>query len=219
MSLRKRKMHNLNRYHFLVVSFVSFFLPIVQAEPVSAPNESFEYYNFVGQIKIRSVNFENASVYRQTEAIQYMGVPLDAEVLEVLRKTDGVDLSKLLAPVKSVVNGVCYGNPDIIEGKYAVSNVVAIAGNVVSNGANWCVVEWLLSDEVWKKYKTQKETGIIKHEVSEEEQELERYLWAVHKSAELWEQVKEGEITFEEYKILAAPYSEILDHPVAVTIF
>ncbi len=219
MSIRKGTMHNISRSFLLVVFFVVLALPIARAEPISTPNESFENSDFVAQIAICSLDHENECVYRQTEAAQYMGLPLDAEVLEVLRKTDCVDWSKLLAPVKIVVNGVCYENPDMVEGKYGNSNVVAVAGNVVSNGGNWCVVEWLLTDDVWKKYKTQKETGIIEHEVSDEEQALEKYLWAIQKSAELWEQVKTGEITFEEYKTLNAPYSEILDHPVDVTLF
>ena len=182
-----------------------------QGEPVAAPEESVWAYEFVAKLSVRSVDRGTDVVFFRNGDWELHAFPLHAEVLETVRETGLVDRAKLLVRARydDLRQGESIADFDLERGRYAPSNVVAVACNPVSDPAGWCVIEWLLDEELWETYRRQVETGIVEKAGEREMMELKE---AIRQRAALWERVKTGEISREEYLRLSAPYTEIIEH-------
>lgn len=202
-------------YIFMIQWFVS----AVVAEDVSMPERSMEYYDLVAKVVIQAVDKHAEHTYGKGPDFQLVGHPLQVELVETLRKTDDVDMSKLLVTAWTIHGGRRYGNPDLEAGRVAPSNVVSIACRIYLSEATWCVVEWVLTDDMWETYQRQKGTGVVERPYSPEDYDIQQRLDAGRKRAELRKKMKAGGITREEYKIQSAPLTEILSQPIHGSTF
>ena len=180
---------------------IFFIIPVALADPISEPNSSLYYYDFVAKVVVRSIEYGTEFPYRKTESSSYYGIPFNVDVIEILHNTDQVEMEKLVVPTKSIINGINYDNPDWIEGKYIVSNKISIACNIYNSEMKWCVVEWILPDEIVEKYKQQKETRVLNPADTYEDQDSQERLSAARARAELRQRMEAGEISREDYFI------------------
>ena len=184
------------------------------AEPVSRPARSMEYYDLVAKVLVQSVDSHMEHTYHQNPDSQLTGYPLHVELVETLRKTDDVEMSQLLVPAWTLVNGRRYDNPDLEAGHFASPNVVSIACKLYPSEAKWWVVEWVLTDDMWETYRQQKESGVVERPLSQEDYDIQRRLDATRKMKELIKQMEDGEISREDYNLRCAPLMEILSQPI-----
>lgn len=213
------KKHVMNNRIWFYIGIMLCGLATAMAEPVSMPARSMEYYDLVAKVYIQSVDSHVEHTYHQSSDSELAGHPLHVELVETLRKTDRVEMSKLLVPAWTTINGRRYDNPDLGAGYYAPSNTVLIACKRCSSGKEWCVVEWVLTDAMWDTYLKQKETGVIDRPLLQEDYEIQQRLDAVRQSRELRKRMKAGEITREEYKRRSAPLTDILSQPIHGSTF
>jgi len=206
----------MNNHIWLYILIMLCGLSTAMAEPVSRPARSMEYYDLVAKVKVQSVDRHMAHTYHQSPDSQLAGYSFHVELVETLRKADYVEMSKLLVPAWSLINGRRYDNPDLETDHFAPSNIVSIACKLYPSEEKWCVVEWVLAEDVWDAYREQKETGVLERPLSQEDYEVQKRLDAVRQRRELRKRMKEGEISREEYKRLSAPFTEILNSPIEV---
>lgn len=203
----------------LILILAMVWLHSSRAEPVARPADSWEEYDLLAKVVVQSVDSHEEHVYRRSPDFQLVGHPLQVELVETLRKTDDVDMSKLLVTAWTIHGGRRYGNPDLEAGRVAPSNVVSIACRIYLSEATWCVVEWVLTDDMWETYQRQKGTGVVERPYSPEDYDIQQRLDAGRKRAELRKKMEVGEITREEYKIQSAPLTEILSQPIHGSTF
>lgn len=185
----------------------------VFAEPVATPYASFDNYDYVAKVLVRAVDSRTQCSYISREDIHFEGFPLQVEVLEVLKKDERVDLSNLLVPARSTVNGIHYVNPDLSKGYYAPSNVIMLACSLYPLDRQWCVVDWVLTEETWNQYRCQKAGIPVAPSNACADDEWEIVQEAIRKRQELRAQEESGKITWEEYQQLSAPYTAIINKP------
>lgn len=208
----------MKQYLVVFVFEMLFGASCVFSEPVSTRHEDFTEYDFVAKIQVQSVDEQSEVSYFHTASVDLIGKPLQAQVLEVLHSTEGVNPVNLLVPTKSLVNGICYDNPDWIENRYSPSNLVAIACSVYPGEKKWCVIEWLLDDDAWREYQFQKVNGAVEETRQQNANDLQERTEAIRIYSELVTRLENGEINLEEFERLVAPQEEIIYRPILLTI-
>ena len=189
------------------------------AEPVAEPAESWADYDLIAKVVVRSVDTNREiQTYASSEA-QSFAHPAEIEVVERLRMPDEVaGPLNLLIPSYSNYKGKRLECPLFTGGVHSSTNVIAVAGRYI-DGKKWLLLEWLLSDEWWAKYRKQMESGIVGPNANIPSEEDRERIDAANKMKELNRQVRAGKISMEECNRQSAPLSEILNRPIQLESF
>lgn len=183
------------------------------AEPVATPQESWEQYDLIAKVVVRSFDAtQEVEIYDTVEA-QTFANPMVVDVVESLRMPEEGTTWTVLAPSYSIYRGKRMDGGHWTNGMYSTTNILALACRYTRDKAG-LVVDWVLSEVEWETYRQQKETGAVERPLSQEDSDIQRRLDAVRQRRELRKQMKEGEISREEYKRLSAPFTEILNSPI-----
>ena len=198
----------------LVISSAAMLVCLVarecRAEPVARPADSWEHYDLIAKVVVRSVDeTQEIQTYESPEA-QTFAHPAEMEIVEPLRMPVGVAPRILLVPRYSIYRGKRMESHNWTSGRYSTTNMLALACRYTRDKKG-LVIEWILPEKTWDVYRQQKETGVVEHPVSAQEEEERQLLAAAQKRRELRRQMQEGLISQEEYDRLSAPYTEIIN--------
>lgn len=193
---------------------LAFFVSFVSAGGIELPDEGLNYYDLVAMVAISSRD-ENALIpYYRADKYEYFGNPIHLNLIEVLRKSDQVNVDNILVPAKILVAGRPYEGTQLTTDTTIESNSVPIACKTYQLGQTWCVVEWFLTADQWEKYRRQHETGVSAGIESQEDREWREFEEAVRKRMELRYRMKMGELSRGDYERLSAPYTAIIERPI-----
>ena len=183
--------------------------PAGRADPAAKPADSWEQYDLIAKVVVRSVDeTREIQTYASAEA-QTFAHPAEVEIVEPLRMPAGTEPLNLLVPRYSIYRGKRVEPFYWASGRYSSANALALACHYTRDGSG-LIVEWVLPEKTWEMYRQQKETGVVERPrtAQEEEQQL---LDAAQKRRELRDKIQEGLISREEYSRLSAPYTEIVN--------
>ena len=197
-------------YYCSSAIFVCIFGMECLAEPVDTPADSWEHYDLIAKVMVRSVDAtREIQTYDSPEA-QSFYQPAEVEVIEPLRLPTEAGPLNLLVPSHSFYRGKRLESYYLESGLFPSTNVLALACRY-SDDKKWLILEWMLSEEMWQTYRKQKETGVVEHSASAQEEEDKQLLDAAQRMKELIKQKDEGSIGWEEYHKRAEPLREILN--------
>lgn len=184
-----------------------------------SPAESLDSYNLIAKVVIKSIDLQREVQYFDSSGIQAFGHPVVMEVIDPLIISSRTNELTVLAQAYGFNHGRRYVHPQVFTGYIVQSNALTIACRYFDN-TNWLVIAEILSEEMWEIYRKQKETGVIEKKISEEaesNQVIREQLLANQKKLALYEQLRQGQITEEEFQKQMEALKTITNRTILIT--
>ena len=184
--------------------------PAGRADPVAKPADSWEQYDLIAKVVVRSIDETREILTCESTEAQTFAHPVEVEVVAPLRMPAEIGPLNLLVPRYSIYRGKRMESYYWASGRYSTTNALALACHYTRDGSGW-IVEWILPEETWDVYRQQKETGVVERPRSMQEEEEQQLLDAAQSLKELGREKDEGKIGWEEYNRRAEPLRMILN--------
>ena len=204
-------MNTKTRVIFKMMAIVCLYSAVCLADPAARPAESWDEYDFIGRVRIISIDStREIQTYASAETKAY-ACPVEMEVTETMRMLVGMASPlKFLVPSYSIIKGKRLECPPIAASNYNVTSNIAVACRFIDN-KQWLLVEWELTDEMWESYRKQKDAGAVGQKSTAIDETGEELRNAIKADREIYEKAKRGEISWEEYHEQVAPFREIIN--------
>ena len=164
----------------LILILGLFWLHSSRAEPVARPAESWEEYDLIAKVVVRSVDASQEVKTYDTAEAQMFAHPVEVEVVAPLRMPGTGVTWTVLAPGYGIYRGKRLDVYYWTNGVYSTTNVLALACRFARDKAT-LAVDWVLTDEEWETYRRQKETGAVERPPSQADHEIQQRLDAANK--------------------------------------
>lgn len=174
-------------------------------EMVAEPAELWTQYDLIAKVNILAVHTNQEVLFFESARGKSYGYLVDAEVTEALRIPPELEKGKiqLIAPVYSIYGDRRLEFDAYSKREFSAGKQRAMACSYQRRTKTWLVADWVLTEEMWGEYRSQKERGVTDDESHRDEGE-----YALENAGELIRRWRGGEITLEEYNDKMAPIRE-----------